>query len=41
MLTAIGLCVFVMVMQLMPQISDGGLDRISTNAPAGTRVVAR
>ena len=30
MLTAIGLCVFIMVMQLLPQFSDGGLNRISS-----------
>jgi hypothetical protein len=30
MLTAIGLCVFIMVMQLLPQFSDGGLSRVST-----------
>ena len=30
MLTAIGLCVFIMVMQLVPQFSDGGLNRITT-----------
>ena len=29
MLTAIGLCVFIMVMQLLPQFSDSGLDRIN------------
>ena len=28
MLTAIGLCVFIMVMQLLPQFSDGGLNRV-------------
>ena len=28
MLTAIGLCVFIMVMQLVPQFSDGGLSRM-------------
>lgn len=30
MLTAIGLCVFIMIMQLLPQFSDGGLNRINT-----------
>ena len=29
MLTAIGLCVFIMVMQLLPQFSDSGFDRIN------------
>jgi len=29
MLTAIGLCLFIMVMQLLPQFSDSGLDRIN------------
>ena len=41
MLTAIGLCVFIMVMQLLPQFSEGGLDRVTTTAPATTTVVAR
>ena len=40
MLTAIGLCVFIMVMQLLPQFSDGGsLNRISTTTV--TTAVAR
>jgi hypothetical protein len=30
MLTAIGLCVFIMIMQLLPQFSEGGLNRINT-----------
>ena len=34
MLTAIGLCVFIMVMQLLPQFSDGGLNRISATTAA-------
>ena len=29
MLTAIGLCVFVMVMQLLPQFGGSGFDRIN------------
>ena len=29
MLTAIGLCVFIMIMQLLPQFSDGGLNRLN------------
>jgi hypothetical protein len=39
MLTAIGLCVFIMVMQLLPQFSDSGLNRISTTTI--TTAVAR
>ena len=36
MLTAIGLCVFIMIMQLLPQFSDGGLNRVSaTTRTAG------
>jgi len=34
MLTAIGLCVFIMVMQLLPQFSEGGLNRIATTTTA-------
>ena len=41
MLTAIGLCVFIMVMQLMPQFSDSGLNRITTATTATTTTVAR
>ena len=41
MLTAVGLCVFVMVMQLLPQFSEGGLNRIGTTASTTTAVVAR
>ena len=41
MLTAIGLCVFIMVMQLVPQVSDGGLNRITTDATTTTTAVAR
>jgi hypothetical protein len=41
MLTAIGLCVFIMVMQLLPQFSDSGLNRINgiatTTTTAGIR----
>ena len=40
MLTAIGLCVFIMVLQLAPQFSDGGLNRINTSTTT-TAVVAR
>ena len=32
MLTALGLCVFIMIMQLMPEFRDSGL----TRAPAAT-----
>lgn len=40
MLTAIGLCVFIMVMQLLPQFTDGGgLNRVSTTTV--TTAVAR
>jgi hypothetical protein len=39
MLTAIGLCVFIMVMQLLPQFSEGGLSRISSTTI--TTAVAR
>ena len=39
MLTAIGLCVFIMVMQLLPQFSEGGLNRIA--ATTTTTAVAR
>lgn len=38
MLTAIGLCVFIMVMQLLPQLSDGGLNRLTTTTTASTAV---
>jgi hypothetical protein len=41
MLTAIGLCVFIMVMQLLPQFSESGLNRMTTTAPTTTAVVAR
>jgi hypothetical protein len=41
MLTAIGLCVFIMVMQLVPQFSDGGLNRITTPTTTTTTAVAR
>jgi hypothetical protein len=42
MLTAIGLCLFVMIMQLLPQFSDSGFDRINgiattTTSTAGIR----
>jgi hypothetical protein len=39
MLTAIGLCVFIMVMQLLPQFSESGLNRTSTTTV--TTAVAR
>jgi hypothetical protein len=39
MLTAIGLCLFIMVMQLLPQFSEGGLNRISSTTI--TTAVAR
>jgi hypothetical protein len=35
MLTAIGLCVFIMVMQLLPEFRDIGLTRLS-NPPAAS-----
>ena len=38
MLTAIGLCVFIMVIQLLPQFSDGGLSRISSTTITTTAV---
>jgi hypothetical protein len=42
MLTAIGLCVFIMVMQLVPQFSDSGLNRItSATTTTTTTAVAR
>jgi hypothetical protein len=39
MLTAIGLCLFIMVMQLLPQFGESGLNRISstTITTAGAR----
>jgi hypothetical protein len=40
MLTAIGLCVFIMVMQLVPQFSDGGLNRITTTTTTTTTTTA-
>jgi hypothetical protein len=39
MLTAIGLCVFIMIMQLLPEFRDNGLTRVPS--PASTAVVAR
>jgi hypothetical protein len=42
MLTAIGLCVFIMVMQLVPQFSEGGFSRITTaTTTTTTTAVAR
>jgi hypothetical protein len=42
MLTAIGLCLFIMVMQLLPQFSDGGLNRMTTvTTTTTTTAVAR
>ena len=38
MLTAIGLCVFIMVIQLLPQFSDGGLSRTSSTTITTTAV---
>ena len=38
MLTAIGLCVFIMVMQLLPQFSEGGLNRIAATTTTTTAV---
>jgi hypothetical protein len=32
MLTAIGLCLFIMVMQLIPEFRDSGLSRLPTVA---------
>jgi hypothetical protein len=40
MLTAIGLCLFIMVMQLVPQFSDGGLNRIPTTTTTTTAATA-
>jgi hypothetical protein len=40
MLTAIGLCVFIMVMQLLPQFSDSGLNRINGTTAATTTTTA-
>ncbi len=40
MLTAIGLCVFIMIMQLLPQFSDGGLNRINTGTTAAATTTA-
>jgi len=37
MLTAIGLCLFIMVMQLIPEFREGGLMRL----PATTAAVAQ
>lgn len=34
MLTAIGLCVFIMIMQLLPEFRDGGMPRFSPTQPA-------
>ena len=39
MLTAIGLCVFIMIMQLLPQSGEGGINRISSTTI--TTAVAR
>jgi hypothetical protein len=36
MLTAIGLCVFIMILQLLPQFSDSGLNRINGSATTTT-----
>ena len=36
MLTAIGLCVFIMVMQLVPQFSDSGLNRMTSASTTTT-----
>lgn len=38
MLTAIGLCVFVMVMQLLPQFSESGLNRLASTTTAASAV---
>ena len=37
MLTAIGLCVFIMVMQLLPQFSEGGFNRIASTSSTVAR----
>jgi hypothetical protein len=37
MLTAIGLCVFIMVMQLLPEFRDSGLTRISPATTASAQ----
>ena len=36
MLTAIGLCVFIMIMQLLPQFTDGGFNRINSVTATAT-----
>ena len=36
MLTAIGLCVFIMIMQLLPQFSAGGFNRANGVTAATT-----
>ena len=41
MLTAIGLCVFIMVMQLLPEFSDSGLNRITGTTTTTASAVAR
>jgi hypothetical protein len=37
MLTAIGLCVFIMIMQLLPEFRDGGFSRIVPSTTAATQ----
>jgi hypothetical protein len=37
MLTAIGLCVFIMVMQLLPQFSESGFNRIASTSSTVAR----
>ena len=39
MLTAIGLCLFIMIMQLLPEFRDGGLPRFGPGQ--STRIVTR
>ena len=36
MVTAIGLCLFIMIMQLLPQFSDGGFNRLNSVTIATT-----
>jgi len=37
MLTAIGLCVFIMIMQLLPEFRDGGFSRIAPSTTVATQ----
>ena len=37
MLTAVGLCVLIMIMQLVPEVRDTGSSRIPATVTAGAR----